>query len=135
MRSLSTWFISLKLWVVFSILTLSRFPWTIYLFSTKSMNCQTLNVIILFKIKNNRKNTHNFAPRPLIYKLQKKVWKFNHICVSWSSRKNWPGDKMFKLKKWKFWVRHFFSIVPLSKYLTFLYWITYLFLFLTYSFF
>ena len=30
---------------------------------------------------------HNFAPRPLIFKLQQKLLKFNNICVSWSSPK------------------------------------------------
>ena len=28
-----------------------------------------------------------FAPRPLIFKLQQEVLKFNDICVSWSSPK------------------------------------------------
>ena len=37
--------------------------------------------------KNNRKATHSFAPRPLIFKLQQEVLKFNNICVSWSSQK------------------------------------------------
>ena len=31
---------------------------------------------------------HIFAPRPLIFKLQKEVLKFNDICVSWNSKKN-----------------------------------------------
>ena len=39
-----------------------------------------------FQNLNNRKATHSFAPRPLIFKLQQKVLKFN-ICVSWSSPK------------------------------------------------
>ena len=34
-----------------------------------------------------RKATHSFAPRPLIFKLQQEVLKFNDICVSWSSPK------------------------------------------------
>ena len=47
------------------------------------------NVTIPFKIKiiENRKTTHSFAPRPLIFKLQQEVLKFNDICVSWSSPK------------------------------------------------
>ena len=40
-----------------------------------------------FQNENNRKATHSFAPRPLIFKLQQEVLKFNDICVSWSSRK------------------------------------------------
>ena len=37
-----------------------------------------------FQTENNRKTTHSFAPRPLIFKFQQKVLKFNEICVSWS---------------------------------------------------
>ena len=40
-----------------------------------------------FQNENNRKATHSFAPRPLIFKLQQEVLKFNDICVSWSSQK------------------------------------------------
>ena len=40
-----------------------------------------------FQNQNNRKATHSFAPRPLIFKLQKEVLKFNDICESWSSPK------------------------------------------------
>ena len=35
-----------------------------------------------FKNKNNRKATHSFAHRPLIFKLQKEVLKFNYIYMS-----------------------------------------------------
>ena len=38
------------------------------------------------QIKNNRKATPSFAPRPVVFKLQQ-VWKFNGICVSLSSPK------------------------------------------------
>ena len=30
---------------------------------------------------------HSFVPRPLIFKLQQGVLKFNDICISWSSPK------------------------------------------------
>ena len=40
-----------------------------------------------FENKNNRKAIHSFAPRPLILKLQQKVWKFNVICVNLNSPK------------------------------------------------
>ena len=40
-----------------------------------------------FQNENNRKATHSFAPRPLIFKLQQEVSKFNDICVSWGSPK------------------------------------------------
>ena len=35
-----------------------------------------------FQNKNNRKTAHNFAPRPLIFKFQQEVLKFNDI--GWS---------------------------------------------------
>ena len=40
-----------------------------------------------FQNERNRKATHSFAPRPLIFKLQQEVLKFNDIFVSWSSPK------------------------------------------------
>ena len=40
-----------------------------------------------FQNENNRKPTHSFPPRPLIFKLQREVLKFSDIFVSWSSRK------------------------------------------------
>ena len=48
----------------------------------KSLNVKSQNS---FQNKNNRKATHSFAPRALIFKLQQEVLKFNDICVSWSS--------------------------------------------------
>ena len=40
-----------------------------------------------FQNENNRKATHSFAPRPLIFRLQQEVLKFNDICVSLTSPK------------------------------------------------
>ena len=40
-----------------------------------------------FQNQNNRKATHSFAPRPLIFKLQQEVLKFSYISMSWSSPK------------------------------------------------
>ena len=40
-----------------------------------------------FQIENSRKAILCFAPRPLIFKLQQEVLKFNDIFVSWSSPK------------------------------------------------
>ena len=57
-----------------------------------------------FQNLNNRKVSHSFAPRPLIFKLQQKVLKFDDMELP----KNWPGGKFFKLRKWKFWERQFF---------------------------
>ena len=55
-------------------------------FSTKCMDSLTLLCHNPFKTKIIGK-THSFAPRPLIFKLQQKVLKSNHICVCWSSPK------------------------------------------------
>ena len=51
------------------------------------MDSLTLKRHNSFQNYNNRKATHSFAPRPLIFKLQQEVLKFNDICVSWSSPK------------------------------------------------
>ena len=52
------------------------------------MDSLTLKAIVSSKIKTeNRKATHTFVPRPLIFKLQQEVLKFNDICVSCSSTK------------------------------------------------
>ena len=56
-------------------------------FSTKSMDSLTLKRHNSFQNKNIRKDTHSFAPRPLVFKLQQEVWKFNDTYVSWSSLK------------------------------------------------
>ena len=46
------------------------------------MDSLTLKRHNSFQNENNRKDTHSFAHRPLIFKLQQKVFKFNDICVS-----------------------------------------------------
>ena len=51
------------------------------------MDSLTLKRHNSFQNYNNRKVTHSFAPRPLIFKLQKEVLKFNDICVSWNFAK------------------------------------------------
>ena len=45
------------------------------------MDSLTLKRYNSFKNKNNTKATYSFAPRPLIFKLQLDVLKFNDICV------------------------------------------------------
>ena len=71
---------------------------------------------------------HSFAPRTLAFKLQQEVLKFNDICVSWSSQKNDKEKNFLNLENRRFWERQFFLIVLLSKCLTFLYLLIYLFL-------
>ena len=51
------------------------------------MDSLTLKRDNSFQNENNRKAIHRFAPRPLIFKLQQAVLKFNDIYVSWSSLK------------------------------------------------
>ena len=41
------------------------------------MNSLTLKRVNSFQNENNRKATHSFTPRPLIFKLQQKVLKLN----------------------------------------------------------
>ena len=40
-----------------------------------------------FQNKYDMKDTYNFAPRHLIFKLQQEAFKFSYICVSWGSPK------------------------------------------------
>ena len=49
------------------------------------MDLLTLKGHKSFQNQNNKKLTHSFAPRPLIFKLQQEVLKFNGNFVSWSS--------------------------------------------------
>ena len=80
----STRFISLKLCVEFSIFSSVSFFYSLYFCSAKSiyyLNSKRHNSL---QNKNNRKVTHAFASRPLIFTLQQEVWKFSDICVSWT---------------------------------------------------
>ena len=81
--SWSTKLISLVLCVGFSIF------YTVLLSScfcsTKSNGSLTLKRHNFFQNKTNGKATRSFTPSLLIFKLQQKVWKFNDICLSWSS--------------------------------------------------
>ena len=51
------------------------------------MDSLTLKRHNSFQNQNNRKATHSFALRPLIFKLQREVLEFIDICMSWSSPK------------------------------------------------
>ena len=51
-----------------------------------------------FQNQSNRKATHSFAPRRLIFKLKQEVLKFNELEL----HKNGPGDKFFKPRQSKF---------------------------------
>ena len=48
------------------------------------MESLTLKRHSSFQNLNKRQFTQYFAPRPLIFKFQQEVLKFNAICVSWS---------------------------------------------------
>ena len=51
------------------------------------MDSLTLKRHNYFRNENNKKATHSFAPRPLIFKLQQEALKLNDICMSWNSPK------------------------------------------------
>ena len=40
-----------------------------------------------FQNKNNKEAIHIFGPKPLIFKFQQVLLKFNDICANWSSPK------------------------------------------------
>ena len=52
------------------------------------MDSLTLKRHNSFQNYNNRIATHSFAHKPLIFKLQQEVLRFNDTCVNWSSTKN-----------------------------------------------
>ena len=75
-------FVPLKLCVGFSMFdSLSLLLKFIFFFKKIDGRFDFKNVILF---QNNRKAKHSFAARPLIFKLQQEVLKFNDICVSWS---------------------------------------------------
>ena len=98
------------------------------------MDSFTLKCHNFFQNQSNRKATHIFAPRPLIFNLQKEVLKFNDICMSYSSPETDLVTDFLNLENRSFDNVSFSQQYLLNKYLTFLYLITYLFLFLTYLF-
>ena len=115
--SWSTWSISLKLRVGFSVFDSTSFSLNfiylfIYLFFQQKADSLTLKRHNSFQNKSNRKATRSFARKPLIFKLQQELWKFHDICVSWRSPKTGLETNFLNLLlKLKFWVRHFFSVV------------------------
>ena len=128
-----TRFISLKLCEMFDLWFCLIFM-KVYIFvQQKVLTLWLYNIIIPFKIK--------VIEKPLTVLLLD-LWflsckkKFEKSVIS-----EWVGAlkiltwrRTFKLRKSKFWLLHFFSIVIVSKHLTFLYWIIYLFLLITYLF-
>ena len=78
------------------------------------MNTLTLHRHNSFQNQNNKKATHSFAPRRLVFKLQQEGLKFNNIFVSWSFQTK-QGDKFFKPRNPKFRERQFFSSIVTYK--------------------
>ena len=66
------------------------------------MDTLTLKLHNFFQNKTNSKSTHSFAPRPLIFKLQQEVKKFNDICVSWSSTNTYLVTNFLNLENRSF---------------------------------
>ena len=56
----------------------------VYIFVQQNADSLTLKHHNFSQKWNNKKATHSFAPRPLIFKLQQELLKFIDICVSWS---------------------------------------------------
>ena len=108
--SWSTRFVSLKLCVGFSIFDSVLFLLKFIFFFNKMHGFFDFKNHNSFQNEKNWKATHSLAPRPLIFKLQQEVLKFNDICVSWSSP-NLTWWHIFKPGKLKFWERQFFSLI------------------------
>ena len=125
--SLSTRFISLKLSGIFHFRICLVFFKVFIFVQGKAWTLWLQNVIISFKIKILEQHD-SFAPRSLIFKMQQNVWKFNNICVSWSSPKPNLEMNFSILERFeKFWERQFSNFkwihgIPL---------LTYLFIYLT----
>ena len=111
----STKFVSLKLCVRISIFdSVSFLLKFIFFYSTKCMDSLTVKRQNSFQSQNNRKVTHSFVPRPLIFKLQQESFKIQWYLRGLELPKNWPANKVFKLRKSKFSERQFFSIATLK---------------------
>ena len=81
---------------------------TIHFCSTKSIDSLSLKRRNSFQNKNNSKAIHRFAPNPLSFKLQQKLWKFNDICISWSSQKTALETKYFQVScQYHLWFRSY----------------------------
>ena len=74
----------------------------LYFCLAKFMDFLTLKCYTSFQYQNNRKGTHSFAPKSLIFKLQLEVLKFSDICVSWSSPKTGLEAKFINLQNRNF---------------------------------
>ena len=66
------------------------------------MDSLTLKRDNLLQNQNNRKETHSFTLRPLIFKLQQEVLKTKDISASWSSPNTDRVINFLKLKKRSF---------------------------------
>ena len=84
--SWSTRFVSLKLCVGFSIFDFAWFLLKFIFLFSKMHGLFDFKTQFISEL-NNEKATNSFTHRPLLFKFQQEVWKFNDICVSWSSPK------------------------------------------------
>ena len=78
------------------------------------MDSLTLKSHDPFQNQNNRKSTRAFFSRPLIFKLQEEVLKFNDICVSWSCPKTGLETNFLNLNNWSIEKVKFFSVVTFN---------------------
>ena len=109
--SWSTRFISLKVFVTFSIFDSVTFLLKfIFLFDKMHGLWLKTYIIIPFKIKIIEKLYTVFLPNLWFLSCNIKKLKFIDICVRWSSPKTYQEKKFLKLFL-KFWERQYFSIV------------------------
>ena len=133
--SWSTSLVSLKLWVGFSIFDSVSFLLKFIFLSTKCMDSLTLKCHYSFQNHNNKKSTHSLLPDVWFLSCNKKFWNSVVLKFSfWISPKTDLVTNFLNLKSRSFENVSFSQLKLLSTKLTFLYLISYLFLFLTYLF-
>ena len=89
----STRFTSLKLCVEFSIFDSVSFL-TNFIFVFNEMYELFDFKTSQFLSKLNRKATHSFAPRPLLFKLQQEVWKKTYLMTNFLNPENWSLENV-----------------------------------------
>ena len=108
--SWSTRFVSLKLCRDFPFSIPFRFYQNLYYCSTKCMDSLNLKRHNSFQNKIMEKPPTVLLP-DLWFLSCKKSFKIQWYLLELEFPKNWVGEKIFKLRKSKFWERQFFSVV------------------------
>ena len=95
-------FVSLKLFVGFSIFHSVSFLLKFIFLFTKFIDSLTLKRHNSFQNKNNKKSTHSLAPRPLIFQLEQEILKFNDVYISWKIPKTGLETRFLNLENRSF---------------------------------